>query len=585
MNKRVFIILAVVILVAIATSVGVSLYGKKLPPKNYIIPSLRGFSTASGVVPHHLVAKEIIENFFQYILLKEEPRDIILLGPDHFNTASIVGKIFTSVDAGTKEFHDLAVNNFLLQKLDGSDLAFDNSAVNLDHGITTLLPYIKKYFPKSRVLPIVISSTASKEDVEKLINTINNYAGPQTIVVASVDFSHYLPPKAADFHDVKSIATLIDFKENDFKDLEVDSWQALYGARFFAKLKGKEFPNNIRHGKSSDFLKFDDSVDTEGVTSYFSVVFEGKNSQETVQKGKAILLVGDIMLDRGVESLIVKNSVIYPFQKIGQFLRGVDIVIGNLEGPIVKEPQNFPADSLTFNFLPRSADGLSWANFNLLSLANNHTINGGETGLEETRYFLKEKSIDFVGDPLKCTEKYSFKKDGVTVLAFNKTFPSSCSDEELIDTIKLFKPSNPESFLIIIMHWGEEYQKINSVSQRELAHKIIEAGADTVVGHHPHVVQNIELYKNKLIFYSLGNFVFDQYFSKDVQEGLGVGIEVYDSKIRCRLFPLQSGLSQPSLMAQNDANKFLEDLAARSSSAILDKVKNGILEIDRLAKL
>jgi len=93
------------------------------------------------------------------------------------------------------------------------------------------------------------------------------------------------------------------------------------------------------------------------------------------------------------------------------------------------------------------------------------------------------------------------------------------------------------------------------------------------------------LYKNKPIFYSLGNFVFDQYFSKDVQEGLGVGIEVYGSKIRYRLFPLQSRLSQPSLMAQNDANKFLEDLAARSSSAILDKVKNGILEIDRLAKL
>ncbi|TSC92683.1 MAG: hypothetical protein CEN91_382, partial [Candidatus Berkelbacteria bacterium Licking1014_85] len=98
------------------------------------------------------------------------------------------------------------------------------------------------------------------------------------------------------------------------------------GARFFAKLQGKEFPYIIGQGKSSDFLKFDDSIDTEGITSYFSVVFEKTNNQKAIKKGKTILLVGDIMLDRGVKSLIKKNSAAYPFQKISQFLKGVDIV-------------------------------------------------------------------------------------------------------------------------------------------------------------------------------------------------------------------------------------------------------------------
>lgn len=580
MNKKI-IILIVIILTAILISIGFFLHTNKSPSENSTTHNFEEFSIASGIVPHHLVAREIIENFFQYISSKGKPQNIILLGPDHFNATNLAGKFFVSVDSNTNEFYNLAVNNYLLQKLNNHDLAFDSSAVNFDHGITALLPYIKKYFPESDILPIIISSTASKEDMEKLIKTINFYAGPQTIIIASVDFSHYLPPKAADFHDVKSIAALVDFKENDFRNLEVDSWQALYGARLFAKLQGKEFPNIIGRGKSSDFLEFDDSIDTERITSYFSVVFEKKNNQKTIEKGKTILLVGDIMLDRGVKSLIEKNSVMYPFQKISQFLRGVDIVFGNLEGPIVKEPQKFSFDSLKFNFSPQTADCLSWSNFNLLSLANNHTLDRDENGLKETKQFLKEKNMDFVGDSLKCTEDFSFKKDDIVFLAFNKTFPFGCSDEKIIDTINLIKSLNPESFLIISMHWGEEYQEENSISQRELAHKIIEAGADTIVGHHSHMVQNIEIYKNKPVFYSLGNFVFDQYFSKDTQEGLAVGIEIYNNRIRYRLFPFKSRQSQPSLMAQKEINQFLEELALKSSPELLDELKNGILEIER----
>jgi len=581
MNKKV-IVFTVIILVAILISIGIFLHTKKSPSENSTTHNLEEFSIASGVVPHHLVARGIIENFFQYISSKRKPQNIILLGPDHFNATNLAGKSFISVDSDTKEFHSLAVNNYLLQKLNNHDLAFDSSTVNFDHGITALLPYIKKYFPESGILPIIISSTASKEDVGKLIKTINIYAGSQTIIIASVDFSHYLPPKAADFHDVKSIATLLNFKENDFENLEVDSWQALYGARFFAKLQGEEFPYIVGQGKSSDLLRFDDSIiDAEGITSYFCVVFEKTNNQKTIEKGETILLVGDIMLDRGVESLIKKNSVIYPFQKISQFLRGIDIVFGNLEGPIVKEPQNFSFDSLKFNFSHQAADGLSWANFNLLSLANNHTLDRGENGLKETKQFLKEKNIDFVGNPLKCTEDYSFKKDDIILLAFNKTFSFGCSDEEIINTINLIKSSNPKNFLIVSVHWGEEYQEKNSISQRELAHKIIEAGADTIVGHHSHIVQNIEIYKSKPIFYSLGNFVFDQYFSKETQEGLAVGIEVYNNRIRYRLFPFKSHQSQPSLMDQKETNQFLKELALKSSPELLDKIKDGIIDIER----
>ena len=127
--------------------------------------------------------------------------------------------------------------------------------------------------------------------------------------------------------------------------------------------------------------------------------FEKENSKEEISKqyivkeyieGKTILFIGDIMLDRGVEYLMKKNNVFYPFEKIEQFLRGIDIVVGNLEGPIVKNPQDFPDDSLKFAFSQEVVEGLSFSHFNLLSLANNHTQNMGEAGLEETKEFLKK---------------------------------------------------------------------------------------------------------------------------------------------------------------------------------------------------
>ena len=296
-------------------------------------------------------------------------------------------------------------------------------------------------------------------------------------------------------------------------------------------------------------------------------------------KTKTIIFVGDIMLDRAVERMMKKNSFLYPFEKISQFLKGIDVVFGNLEGPIVENPPNFSDDSLQFAFCPETIEGLKFANFNILSLANNHTLNMRQDGLKQTREFLKKENINFVGDPLRCSDEFLYQKDKIIFLAFNKTFASNCPDEEIIKTIKSVKKQNPENFLIVSIHWGNEYQIKSSVCQQKLARKIIGAGADLIIGHHPHVVQEIEIYNNKLIFYSLGNFVFDQYFSKQTQQGLAVGLEIYPNKNIYKLFPIQSKLSQPFLMEQKQAKKFLEKLSERSNHDLAEEIKGGVIEI------
>jgi len=549
----------------------------------------------SGVVPHHLLAKDIIEDFFSYISSHGKPKTIVILSPDHFQSGILNdNNVFITFDwesvSVKEEFDNIKIDSLLGKKLAGENkILLNSSAIIYDHGITNLIPYIKKYFPETNILPILIPADITKKQVEQLVKTINKETPAQTIIIASVDFSHYLPPHAAGFHDEKSIRVLLNFEEENFKNIEVDCWQALYAARLFAKLRQKEVPRIIAHKNSVDFLK----LYSETTTSYFSVVFGEKKPKENISGStvkvfnegvKTVLLVGDVMLDRGVEYLVKQNSIYYPFQNISHFLRGIDIVFGNLEGPVVENPPEFPDDSLKFAFNPEVIKGASWSHFNLFSLSNNHTLDMGKEGLGETKEWLKKYGINFVGDPLSGSSDNldsSFSRDNITFLAFNQLFPFLIREEETIKKVRTVKSLNPDNFLIVSLHWGEEYKLINSPVQQSLAHKIIEAGGDLIIGHHPHVVQNIEKYQGKLIFYSLGNFIFDQYFSPETQEGLAVGLEIYPDRLACRLFPLQINLSQPVLMERDKASEFLIQLANRSDNRLEDEIKSGIIKIER----
>lgn len=590
-NKRKYFLILFILLILV---IGVLqfIFGPIL--KVFAAVLVNELNIAAGVVPHHLLAKEMIDDFFGYIVSQEKPETIILLSPDHLHSATLNQEnsfITVALEPGKEEFNHIKVDSNLLKKLAAKNkMVLNNSAVASEFGITNLLPFIEKYFPETKILPVLIPADISEEQITQLVNSIDEVASAQTIIIAGVDFSHYLPLQAANFHDVKSIRVLLNLEENNFENLEVDCWQGLYAVRLFAKLRQREVPQIIAHKNSADLLK----LDLEETTSYFSVIFEEKNSSENFagsipisfpKEVKTILLTGDMLLDRGVEDLIKQNSIYYPFQRISQFLRGVDVVFGNLEGPVVKNPLEFPDNSLKFAFNSEVMKGISWANFNLFSLANNHTLDLGKEGLKETKDWLRKYQVNFVGDPLSGSwdelDSY-FPSDNIIFLAFNQIFPFLAKEEEIMETVKAVKSLNSKKFLIISLHWGEEYQLTNSLAQQKLAHQIIEVGADLIIGHHPHVVQNIEMYQEKFIFYSLGNFIFDQYFSLETQQGLAVGLEVHPDKLIFRLFPLQINLGQPVLMKQSQSSEFLIKLAERSDRKLVDAIKSAIIQIERL---
>ncbi|MFH1894806.1 MAG: CapA family protein [Patescibacteria group bacterium] len=251
--------------------------------------------------------------------------------------------------------------------------------------------------------------------------------------------------------------------------------------------------------------------------------------------GVQLIFVGDIMLDREVGAESEKqNDWRWPFLKIADELKEADIVFGNLEGPISDKGEKTDKIS-SFRMDPKTIEGLNHANFNVLSLANNHALDYGKEALEDTILRLKEAGIDFAPlakeingtkfaflaytDFCSPAQKTDMENFGLNCLGINYS-------EILKKDIESAKKS--ADIVIVSFHYGKEFTQGLSQNQIDFSKAAIDAGADLVVGHHPHVVQKYEIYKDKYIFYSLGNFVFDHNFSKETMQGLMVKIIVKD---------------------------------------------------------
>jgi poly-gamma-glutamate synthesis protein (capsule biosynthesis protein) len=194
------------------------------------------------------------------------------------------------------------------------------------------------------------------------------------------------------------------------------------------------------------------------------------------------------------------------------------------------------------------------AGINVVSLANNHTTDFGKEALAETFSTLKNAGINPVGNGADyCTEVNASK---VCFLAWNDTFApldlKTISEETA-------KRKTSDTFLVASVHFGNEYSATGTARQKLVAKTLIDSGADVVIGHHPHVVENMEMYKGKPIFYSLGNFIFDQYFSEETQIGLAVRAEIRDDTVLYELIPIDLHKSRPTRMPPSEAREFLAE--------------------------
>ncbi len=293
----------------------------------------------------------------------------------------------------------------------------------------------------------------------------------------------------------------------------------------------------------------------------------------TTRSSWTLTAVGDVMLDRYVWTSIKKYGNDYPFRNITSILKGADIVLGNLEGPFTTSTKHAVAySSLIFNFSPTLAPILKQVGFTTLLLANNHTLNQGQKGLDATRETLKNAGLDYFGDPRNGTNYHltqTINGERVTFLGYDNL-------DGKIDTVltDIRNAHNKGEYVIVVPHWGTEYKLGIQPQLQQQAKQLIDAGADMVLGGHPHVVEPFEIYKGKFIAYSLGNFVFDQYFSVDTQQELMLKLAFTKTSVTIKVIPMQSVSSQPQIASAKTTSTLLNRIA--DSSAVSTDIRNGI---------
>jgi poly-gamma-glutamate synthesis protein (capsule biosynthesis protein) len=255
-----------------------------------------------------------------------------------------------------------------------------------------------------------------------------------------------------------------------------------------------------------------------------------------------MLFAGDMMLDRGVRNSVVKNSngdYSLLFEKLN-ILKEVDIAFANLEGPASDQGVD-KRNLYSFRMDPSAIPALKGAGFSVVSVANNHVGDWGRNAYSDTLARLKENEIAYTGGGMNTIEAEKptiIEKNGMKIgyLGFSDVGPNWMKATETEPGILL--ASNPRfgeiiknasgmvDYLVVSIHFGDEYKKLHNQRQSTLAHSAIDNGAKIVIGHHPHVTEDTEVYKNGFIAYSLGNFIFDQYFSKDTMEGMLLHIKL-----------------------------------------------------------
>jgi poly-gamma-glutamate capsule biosynthesis protein CapA/YwtB (metallophosphatase superfamily) len=295
----------------------------------------------------------------------------------------------------------------------------------------------------------------------------------------------------------------------------------------------------------------------------------------------AIVFGGDVMLDRGIRAKINVQGLPYLTEDISEVFRDTDFTVINLECPVtnVHAPET---KKFVFRADPEWLAALRGSGITHCIVANNHSYDHGRKGLVATSSNLKNNNLIPVGYGTTQREACSpiiFEKDGVKVALFSSVIlpleswmyledsPGMCqaSVNDLTTSVAAYKKLNPKTYVIITLHWGVEYEPFPTVMQRQQARQLIEAGADALIGHHPHVVQSFESIDGKPVFYSLGNLIFDNP-NPQTHEGILVKLEFTKTQQAVEIIPYKAVLGKPLIMSDEDRVKMLDRFQKISGS-------------------
>ncbi|WP_411349590.1 CapA family protein [Paenibacillus sp. WLX2291] len=317
---------------------------------------------------------------------------------------------------------------------------------------------------------------------------------------------------------------------------------------------------------------------------------------DTAPDGRTVTMNfgGDVMFSGKVGELLAQKGYDYPYQYVSKLFTSDDLTVVNLETPVTSSDTTAANKTYTFKSSPEALPHMAAAGIDAVNLANNHILDQGVGGLTDTIKQLDQSGVSYVGAGNDSTRAYQpmyFERKGIKIalLGFSRVIPetswnagknqpgvATAYDATAAQAAIREAKSNAD-LVVVVAHWGVERSDTTVDHQTDLAHRFIDAGADLVVGGHPHVLQGLEQYKGKWIAYSTGNFIFTRSLTEKTWD-TGVFQAVCSVKGECsmKVIPYTANLGQPVPMAEQQAQTLLQRLQSLSSNIRFDVKGNAI---------
>lgn len=454
----------------------------------------------SGItLPHHLLAADLIAAALASVSTQKYDK-IVILSPDHFDRGDTV--FSTTTKNFSNLFGAVSVEQNSVAKLLVDPLISESNLFSHEHGVRVFLPFLKKYFPEIPIVPLAIKISATPENWKTLADSIQKILTPETLILQSTDFSHYLSLENAEIRDAETLRALATGEPDSIISLDEPANLDSRGAQFVQFSLQKNFfgaSPTIFENRNSQFYFTEKVAET---TSYF-VQFWSREPLEFPHE--KYFFAGDTFFGRGIFQKFSNESRREKMiQKILEITSGQKLIV-NLEG-VVREkcskPRNDYELCISLDFALPIFEKL---NVIAVGLANNHRHDFGVAGLDEMKKLLTENSIDF----FEANEIFEFPEfrlaaftdlDNFGIPSFQPIIQNS--DFEILE--KTEKP------LFAFLHFGSEFVVEPNRRDRELIEKLREKGVEFVIGAHSHRASELECSLDFCQIFSLGNFIFDQ---------------------------------------------------------------------------
>ena len=505
-----------------------------------------GKNTDFVVLPHHNLTYQALDSYYEK-LWEKKYKNIVIISPNHFATGN--NKMQSFQYNAKYCFQKFCVNGKKFPDYKQAEFQFDfstkvdkNTYKIYEHWVGTHFEYISKYMPKTDVYALVVQREYSDfSNAENVINFFEQQVfNSNTLFIASVDFSHHVEENFAKIHDYK---TVFEMTNGNFENLEVDCASCLYIQKKLADNYWKKYfsftnrtsvntllsknTNNentshifweyVSQKPQNNFAVLDDYISVGldknfaswGLVTgmfFWDFNFADRWYAEIVRREKA---TPQELLDIFAKE---EKSELFWNKYIHTKLSSFDFVSANLETSVYNNVNDcqYSQKNIVLKTQDKYLKYFKQIWISHVSLANNHSYDCGEIWFEATKKYLSENNISYFWDGRKKESNILLQEINGQKIAF-VWFNDTSYQVDWDNKYKKIRELHDEDYFIIVnIHWGNEYETQNNSRQKFLAEKFVENWADLIIWHHPHVVQNYEIIDWVPVFYSLGNFFFDQ---------------------------------------------------------------------------